>query len=116
MNASVQAIHCPLGNTLGGMNSKCEVHQAKYSDFIDVMYDLTCPGFMLVTLFESLYLCAKSSELNQTRRKDGKKIRKHIDITFITMIHSIAKLLKKSTLVLKNPRTMTVKIGVETSM
>ena len=112
MNASVQAIHCPLGNTLGG----CEVHQANYSDFIDVVYDLTCPGFMLVVLFESLYLHAKSSELNQTRRKDGKKIRKHIDITFITMIHSIAKLLKKSTLFLKTPRTMTVKIGVKISM
>ena len=53
---------------------------------------------MLVTLFESLQLCAKSSEPNQTRGNDGKRIRKHINIIFITMLHSIAKLLKKSML------------------
>ena len=34
--------------------SKREVHQPKDSDFIDVVYAFDVPGFMLVTLFESL--------------------------------------------------------------
>ena len=43
------------------------------------------------------------SELNQTRRKDGKKIRKHIDIIFITMLHSVVKILKKSLRYFRKP-------------
>ena len=77
------------------MSSKCEMHQSKYSDFIDVVFDV--PRFHVS---DSL-----SSELNQTRGKDGKRIRKNINIIFITMLHCIVKLLKKSTLFLKTPRT-----------
>ena len=85
------------------MSSKREMHQSKYSDFIDVVFDVR--RVHVSDFFESLQLCAKSSEPNQTRGKDGKRIRKHINIIFITMLHSIAKLLKKSTLSLKTPRT-----------
>ena len=44
-----------------------------------------------------------SSEFNQTRQKDGKKIRKLNDIIFITMLQSIVKLLKKVYVISEKP-------------
>ena len=57
-----------------------------------------------------------SSEFNQTPQKDGKKIRKLIDIIFITMLQSIVKLLKKYTLFLKTPRIYLHMYGVQTKL
>ena len=53
MNTSVKAIHCFLEGILGEeMNYKREVYHQKIAT--SLTSPLTCPGFMLATLFESL--------------------------------------------------------------
>ena len=86
------------------MNSKREVYQLKDSNLIDVSFDVP-RVHVSNSLRKSVTLC----KVIRTKPNSAKRLPKDTKThryNFMTLLHSIVKLLKKSTLFLKTPRIL----------